>query len=199
MRLQLHRRLAHALTPAILMGVIGVTGLSAATTADAPPAPTSTSSTTTQAPPPPVTLAAPLSADEHDSEVSLPPVPSLPPRIQVQTTTTTTIPGYSRADCPQIWSLAVDVGWPEEWLPRLDEIVWAESRCQHDVISSTYDYGWTQINWAAHGDRLTANGLSREALLVPVTNLTEALWIAQYAAEHYGCWSQPWYMSGDWC
>lgn len=114
-------------------------------------------------------------------------------------TTTTTIPGFDRADCPEIWDVAISVGWPAEWLPKLDDIVWAESNCTPDVISRTKDYGYTQINWAAHGSRLTAKGVTRDMLLDPVVNLTEALWIAEYARDNYGCWSQPWYMSGKWC
>jgi len=141
----------------------------------------------------------PISADQHDSEVSLPPVPDLPEGITLESTTTTTIVGIDNARCPEMWSLAVDVGWPVEWLPTLDAIAMAESACDWTAISRTYDYGLLQINWAAHGERLEAKGLTRDDLLVPVTNLTEALWIAQYADEHYTCWAQPWYMSGDRC
>lgn len=117
----------------------------------------------------------------------------------VTTTTTPPIPGFADARCPEIWDLAVEVGWPAEWLPRFDRIVMAESGCRPDAISRTKDYGYAQINWAAHGNRLNSKGISKDMLLDPRVNLTEALWIAEYAAEHYGCWSQPWYMSGDWC
>ena len=101
--------------------------------------------------------------------------------------------------CSEWYPTAVKVGWPKERLTRLGDIMWAESRCQHDVVSRTKDYGLTQINWAAHGKRLSEKTVDKENLLVPETNLREALWIADYAAEHYGCWSQPWYMSGNWC
>lgn len=115
------------------------------------------------------------------------------------TTTTTTIPGFSDARCPEVWNDAISVGWPQEWLPLLDRIVYAESRCTSDVISRTKDYGYTQINWSAHKERLESKGITKDMLLDPVINLTEALWIAEYARDNYGCWSQPWYMSGDWC
>ena len=98
-----------------------------------------------------------------------------------------------------MWPVALAAGFTEADLPMLDRIVWNESNCQHDVISPTRDYGWAQINWAAHGHRLTAKGLDRDDLLDPYTNMVEALWIAEYATEHYGCRWQPWYMSGDWC
>ena len=132
--------------------------------------------------------------------------PGLPydePAAEVfQTTTTSTIPvapGFADARCPDMWDIAIDVGWPVEWLPKFDRIVMAESGCQTDVISRTKDYGYAQINWSAHGSRLTSKGITKDMLLDPRVNLTEALWIANYAHEHYGCWSQPWYMSGDWC
>lgn len=122
------------------------------------------------------------------------------PKVESTTSsTTTTVPGFDRADCPEVWPLAQSVGWPDEWLPLLDEIVWAESRCDSSAISSTKDYGWTQINWRAHGERLSNKGINRDMLLDETVNLTEALWIAEYARDNYGCWSQPWYMSGDWC
>jgi hypothetical protein len=137
--------------------------------------------------------------------VTLPAEPVKPPtpvnvvHITAPATTTTTVPGFANANCPEVWDMAISVGWPTEWLPKLDRIVWEESRCTADVVSRTKDYGYTQINWAAHGSRLTEKGISREMLLDPVVNLTEALWIAEYARDNYGCWSQPWYMSGDWC
>lgn len=123
---------------------------------------------------------------------------TIPPATTVPETTTT-VSGFDDAECPEIWDVALSVGWKQEWLPLLDKIVIAESQCTESIVSRTKDYGYTQINWSAHGSRLTANGVSREDLLVAEINLREALWIAVYAEEHYGCWSQPWYMSGKWC
>lgn len=120
-------------------------------------------------------------------------------------TTTVTLPaepdpaGIADALCPEMWRTALAVGFTEDDLPDLDRIVWAESRCDPTVVSPTRDYGLAQINWAAHGHRLTAEGVTREMLLEPWINLAQALWIAQYAEEHYGCRWQPWYMSGEWC
>ena len=101
--------------------------------------------------------------------------------------------------CTEWWDTARAVGWAEDRLPKLGRIMFAESRCTHDVISPTKDYGLTQINWAAHGGWLTDAGITRDMLLDASTNLAQAKRIADYAERHYGCWSQPWYMSGDWC
>ena len=109
------------------------------------------------------------------------------------------LPGIENARCGDWWQMAVDVGWPVEWLPKFDDILWRESRCQAEVKSSTNDYGLMQLNWAAHGARLTDKGITRGMLYDPRTNLTEGLWIAEYARDNYGCWSQPWKWSGERC
>jgi hypothetical protein len=101
--------------------------------------------------------------------------------------------------CTDWWSIARLAGWSESDLPKLGQIIFSESRCQPDVISRTNDYGLTQINWAAHGERLSAKGITRQDLLDPYTNLVEAKWISDYADRNYGCKWQPWYMSGSWC
>jgi hypothetical protein len=134
-----------------------------------------------------------------------PPVTSTLPPVQTSTTVAVTLPaepepeGIDKARCPDMWRVALAAGFTEDDLPKLDRIVWEESNCLHDVVSRTSDYGWAQINWAAHGHRLTAKGVTRDDLLDPYTNMVEALWIADYAEANYGCRWQPWYMSGDWC
>ena len=102
-------------------------------------------------------------------------------------------------ECAQWWDTARAAGWAEDRLPKLGRIMFSESRCTHDVISRTNDFGLTQINWAAHGDRLSAAGITKDMLLDPYVNLVQAKLLADYAENHYGCWSQPWYMSGSWC
>ena len=109
------------------------------------------------------------------------------------------LPGIENARCGDWWQMAVDVGWPTEWLPTLDDIMWSESRCQAEVRSSTNDYGILQLNWGAHGARLTEKGITQGMLYDPRTNLTEGLWIAEYARDNYGCWAQPWKWSGERC
>ena len=101
--------------------------------------------------------------------------------------------------CQEWWDTALTVGWQESDLLQLGAIMYAESRCIPDAISQTSDYGLAQINWTAHGERLSAKGLTKQDLLDPVINLREARAIADFAGTHYGCQWQPWYMSGSWC
>jgi len=101
--------------------------------------------------------------------------------------------------CTEWWPVALQAGWSEADLPKLGHIMFRESTCQPDAISPTNDYGLTQINWAAHGGRLSAAGITRQDLLDPLTNLIQAKVIADSAASWAGCKWQPWYMSGNWC
>jgi hypothetical protein len=114
------------------------------------------------------------------------------------TTTTTTEPvfGIEAARYPDLWITAVEAGWPTDRLPTLDLIAYHESRGQTDVVG-TGAYGVLQIQWSAHKDWLTTElGVTEpKQLFDPLTNMVAALWLAEYAEEHYGCWAQPWYMS----
>lgn len=101
--------------------------------------------------------------------------------------------------CTEWWDVARSAGWAEEDLPRLGRIMYKESTCRPWAVSPTKDYGLTQINWAAHGGRLTGLGITRDDLLDPYTNLVQAKYIADSAASWAGCKWQPWYMSGNWC
>ncbi len=101
--------------------------------------------------------------------------------------------------CEQWWDTALSVGWEESELLQLGAIMYAESRCIPDAISPTSDYGLAQINWTAHGARLSEKGLTRQDLLDPVINLREAKAIADFGLLAFGCQWQPWYMSGSWC
>jgi hypothetical protein len=101
--------------------------------------------------------------------------------------------------CEQWWDTALSVGWDESELLQLGAIMYAESRCTPDAISQTSDYGLAQINWTAHGERLSAKGITKQDLLDPVVNLREAKAIADFGLLAFGCQWQPWYMSGSWC
>ena len=101
--------------------------------------------------------------------------------------------------CTEWWDVARSAGWAEEDLPKLGRIMFEESTCRPGAISPTRDYGLTQINWAAHGGRLTGLGITRDDLLDPYTNLVQAKYISDSAASWAGCKWQPWYMSGSWC
>ena len=130
---------------------------------------------------------------------------SKPPRVTTTTTTaptttttTTTvpIPGIETARYPDLWITAIEAGWPTDRLPTLDTIAFHESRGQHEVIG-TGAYGVLQIQWNAHQHWIdTEFGITDpKQLFDPLTNLTVALWLAQYSETHYGIWCQPWYMS----
>ena len=103
------------------------------------------------------------------------------------------------ARCEGWWDTALSVGWEESELLQLGAIMYAESRCQPAAISPTSDYGLAQINWTAHGARLSEKGLTRQDLLDPVINLREAKAISEFGERAFGCKWQPWYMSGSWC
>ena len=117
----------------------------------------------------------------------------------VQTTTTTTLP-LPEGKCDEWFPLAVEVGWDIDRLEKLGRIMWAESRCLPDVRGAG-SYGLAQMQYSAHkGWMLSDFGITdREELYDPTLNLLTALWLAEYAEQHYGCWAQPWYMSGEWC
>lgn len=79
------------------------------------------------------------------------------------TTTTTTIPDYSGVDwnglrqmeidsmrqkygkCGEWHDTALAAGWPQAEWPRLQEVIWRESRCQPDSWNGA-DAGLVQIN-----------------------------------------------------
>jgi hypothetical protein len=140
----------------------------------------------------------PLDADRHASEVSIPPMASLPPGITLSTTTTT-LPGIDDARCGEWWSLAIEVGWTVDDLATLDRIMWRESRCIADVVSPTRDYGLVQVNRAVWRDFVEARGYVMDDLLDPRIGLMFGLLIAHEAEAIGWCRWAPWYMSGDYC
>lgn len=109
-----------------------------------------------------------------------------------------TIPDSSEFRCPEAIHAAYNVGWALEDLLVLDDIVWDESRCLSDVVG-TGAYGLTQIQYNAHSNWIDSMGYTREDLFDPEINMRVALALASYARIAYGCWAQPWYMSGDRC
>ena len=123
---------------------------------------------------------------------------------EVAVTTTTSTPAVSvgwSGKCTEWWSTALAMGWPEELLPTLGKIMWAESRCQPDAHNrSSDDIGVTQINWDYHQRRVQGLGYSRNDLFVPAVNLMIAYDIYQDALRSTpGCGWWPWKASGDWC
>jgi len=102
--------------------------------------------------------------------------------------------------CEEWYPLALEAGWSADRLQKLGRIMWAESRCLPDVRGAG-SYGLTQMQYSAHWVWMRDDfGIeSADLLYDPLLNLQTALWLAEYAETYYGCWAQPWYMSGDWC
>jgi len=142
--------------------------------------------------------------------VSSVPATSLSDENSVQTSTSevtvpaTTLPSVSvgwNGKCVKWWSTAVRMGWPEELLPTLGEVMWNESRCQSDAHNTgSGDYGLTQINWGYHAQRTAQFGFSRNDLFVPAVNLMIAYDIYIDALETSpSCGWWPWKASGNYC
>lgn len=141
--------------------------------------------------------------------VGPPEAPATTPTIAITVTTTTrqessTVPATSTstipagAKCPEWWGY-VGKFFDADEIPIVDAIMWAESRCQPDVISPTRDYGLMQINWAVWGDTINAHGFTHDDLLDPSVNIMWAFLIAHEAERIGWCTWKPWYMSGQWC
>jgi hypothetical protein len=147
-----------------------------------------------------------------------------PPATTTTTTTTTTTiapePPYSPpedSECPQWHQTALDAGWAVEDLPRIDYIMWRESRCFTDVHNA-YDpmsgsRGVMQINgfWCRNTIYNKApNGagwLELQGILThcndlydPLTNLIAAKAIWEYSEDRNGCGWLPWTTRNTrWC
>lgn len=97
------------------------------------------------------------------AEASAPEADAPAPTTTAQTTTTLDLSVFAApadALCPEWWGLARMVGWHEEDLETLDQIMWRESRCMN-VIGETStqaahpqwnhaDWGLMQINKKVH-------------------------------------------------
>ena len=91
--------------------------------------------------------------------------------------------------CGEWHDLAIQVGWPEEEWPRLQEIIWRESRCDPNAWNGA-DAGLVQIN-RVHQTWLTDFGWSfPDDMFIPEKNLTFALALWKSSG-----W-KPWRFSG---
>lgn len=101
------------------------------------------------------------------------------------------------AKCPQWWSLAVDQGWSRSLLPKLDKIMWRESRCDLFAINkddpNKGSWGLMQVNgfWVKY---LSSRGILERLrdLQDPSVNLRSALAIYNYADGRYRNGWGPW-------
>lgn len=98
--------------------------------------------------------------------------------------------------CPEFKDLAIAAGWAEEDWPRLDYIIWRESRCKPDVRNKRGrddSYGLTQLNMRAH--KKWVRGLvggDFTTLYDPLVNLSVARVLYEKAEDMYGCGWKPW-------
>ncbi|MGA1036650.1 MAG: transglycosylase SLT domain-containing protein [Ilumatobacteraceae bacterium] len=109
------------------------------------------------------------------------------------------IPGMETALCGHWWRTALEVGWKEEHLPVIDRIMWNETRCQHDAVSPTKDYGLMQINKSVWESVAAEHGWSMEDLLIPQNGLAMGIVVYNAALDAGWCGFQPWFMSGEYC
>ena len=105
----------------------------------------------------------------------------------------------ANSGCPQWESLAKEVGWLAEDLPMLGRIMWAESRCIPDVVSSTNDFGLLQVNKAVWQSDLEQIGYEMSDLLEPRAGLKAGLYVANRFEAHGRCKWEAWQQSGSWC
>lgn len=98
--------------------------------------------------------------------------------------------------CPMHFGAAMQAGWAEADWPRLDYIIWRESRCQaqaHNPHGRDNSYGLLQLNMRAHAGwvaPIVEWDFTR--LWSPVTNLTVGRLLFHKAHDAYGCGWQPW-------
>jgi hypothetical protein len=138
-----------------------------------------------------------------------------PPQTVAPTTTTTTTTVFEPdpdALCPEWHETALEAGWDEDELDRLDYVLWRESRCLPEAHNSTDPHGGSrgiaQINgfWCNPSRYNPQGWLQAQGLLQhctdlhdPVINLTAARAIYRYAQDR-GCGWSPWATRNTrWC
>lgn len=119
------------------------------------------------------------------------------------TTTESTAPVDSR--CPEHYDAALRAGWTVEHWPRLDYIMWRESRCNQNAYNGRGrddSYSLLQLNMKAH--RRWVGPLvdwDFSKLYEPETNLRIGKVLYDKARQMYGCGWQPWRTTKQrhWC
>ena len=120
----------------------------------------------------------------------------------------------SDAKCPQWWDTARQAGWPEDYLPRLDLIMYRESRCDPNVLNDSYlrgggdySFGLVQINVKPGAGTQPFFGPLLDwdwsRLYDPLTNLQMGLAMGrEFESKSWGsyCFWKPWTTRNtDWC
>ena len=91
------------------------------------------------------------------------------------------------------------MGWPDELLPILDEVMWRESRCTPDATNGA-DHGLVQVNWSTWRPLVERFGYTKADLYVPAVNLFIGRLIYNAAVvSGYRCPWSPWASSGNYC
>ncbi len=106
--------------------------------------------------------------------------------------------------CPQYKNTAISAGWKESEWPRLDYIIWRESRCQPGVRNSRGrddSYGLIQLNMRAHRSWVgPLVGWNFNALYDPYTNLKIGRDLYRRAQRMFDCGWHPWQTRNSrWC
>lgn len=114
---------------------------------------------------------------------------------------TTVVAVQTETKCQEWFPTAISVGWPNDpsVLEKLGRVMWRESRCLHNVISKSGDYGVTQINRTSHKrwvEELFAMPFE-ESMLDPTLNLRFAYLLWESREETGACGWQPWSISCD--
>ena len=124
-----------------------------------------------------------------ESEVAAPPAPPAAPAPSAA-------PAPESAKCPQWWDTARQAGWSDDELPKLDIIMWGESRCDPTVLYDTYhsrgggdySFGLVQVNVKPGAGTQALIGPLVDwdwtRLYDPLTNLTVARAMADTFASH---------------
>ena len=102
--------------------------------------------------------------------------------------------------CEEWWGTARSVGWPDELLPTLGDVMWHESRCDPTQTNpATEDAGLVQVNRYWHERRVNDLGYEWEYVYKPEINLYVGYQIYLEAERFWGCGWQPWTASGHRC
>jgi len=128
------------------------------------------------------------------------------------TTTTTTVP-EPEWHCPQWRDTAITNGWSEQDWPRVDYIIWRESRCLADAYGSQDPNGGShslmQINgfWCRPSSNHPQGWLQEQGIVqacddlyVPEINFRAARAIYEYSLTSNKCGWLPWTTRNTrWC
>ena len=107
--------------------------------------------------------------------------------------------------CPEWKEVALQAGWAEDQWPRVDQIIWRESRCQpevHNKRGRDDSYGLMQLNMKAHKSWVRPMVNNDFTLLFdPLTNLTVGKALYDRAQEQMKCGWKPWVTrkTRGWC